>query len=434
MILHLITTLAVAFSTYFSDATLRLDYIFSGNATTQEISFLEAFRSDVWAGRRSNLDAALLESNGMVTVQDAATGTVIYRNGFSTLFQEWQVTEEAKSVTKGFECCLQVPWPKKPVDISVTLKDHRNVVRASLKHRIDPNDILIRPLKPTHGYRQILGGGNFESRIDIVIVGDGYTREESAKFYSDAARVSGQLMKHEPFASNAGRFNFVALALDSEESGVSEPGRGRWKNTALSSHYDTFYQDRYLTSSNMRTLYDALAGVPFEHVIILVNTPRYGGGGIYNSLTVAAADNPTTGVVLVHEFGHAFAGLADEYAYDDEQAGTYPGDIEPWEPNITTLTDFGSKWQDMVPEGVKIPTPVDEMEKRPDIRRIWNTLPAGVQEELNRKVGVYEGGGYRSKGIYRPVQECRMRMNECEHFCPVCTRAIQHTIDYYTGN
>lgn len=433
MVLNLITALALAFGTYFTDATLRLDYILSGTATTQDICFIQAYKTDTWAGRRTHLEEALLESDGMITLRDAQSGEVIYKNGFSTLFQEWQVTPEAGKLTRGFECCFQLPWPKKPVDVSVSLKDHGRV-KAELTHRIDPDDILIRPLKAGRSPRQILGGGNYAGRVDIAIVGDGYTREEASKFYSDAARAAGMLMKHEPFSSNADKFNFVALALESKDSGVSEPGEGKWKDTALSSHYDTFYLTRYLTSSSMRTIYDMLAGVPFEHIIVLVNTGRYGGGGIYNSLTLASADHATTGVVIVHEFGHAFAGLADEYAYDDDQAGTYPAGIEPWEPNITTLVDFSSKWKDMLPDGVKIPTPLDEIETKGDIRRVWSSLSAGQKESLNNKIGVYEGAGYRTKGIYRPVQECRMRINECENFCPVCLRAIQRTIDFYTGN
>ena len=145
------------------------------------------------------------------------------------------------------------------------------------------------------------------------------------------------------------------------------------------------------------------------------------------------SDHDTFAPVLVHEFGHAFAGLADEYAYDSEgNDSIYPADTEPWEPNITTLRDFASKWQDLLPEGTPVPTPVDAIERQKDVRRIWHTLTPEVKASLNLKIGVYEGAGYQMDGVYRPVQECRMRINECEEFCPVCTRAINATIDYYT--
>ena len=164
---------------------------------------------------------------------------------------------------------------------------------------------------------------------------------------------------------------------------------------------------------------------------MLVNTPVYGGGGIYNSLTTMVSDHPTFPQVLVHEFGHAFGGLGDEYFYDDMDQPVYPAGVEPWEPNLTTLTDFASKWQDMLPEGTPIPTPTDSLERQ-DVRKIWNTLTPEQKALLNHTVGVYEGGGYQSKGVYRPVQECRMKINECEDFCPVCVRALERMIDFYT--
>jgi len=171
--------------------------------------------------------------------------------------------------------------------------------------------------------------------------------------------------------------------------------------------------------------------VPFEHIVVLVNTDIYGGGGIYNSLTIMNSDHPTFVPVMVHEFGHAFGGLADEYAYGDQAESPYPADTEPWEPNITTLHDFGAKWQDMLPAGTAIPTPLDDLDKQ-DVRRIWHTFNQEQKDLLNLKLGVYEGAGYQLHGVYRPVQECRMRINECEEFCPVCTRAIVRMIDYYT--
>ena len=390
-----------SFSDSFENATLRLDYIFSGNSEESHIAFMGAFRTRIWAGRKSNLEKPLLAGNGSIEVLDPESGEVLYSNSFSTLFQEWQTTDEALKVTKGFENCFQVPWPRKTVDVRVTLTDKYHRVSASLTHPIDPKDILIRPLKSRNAWRQIHGGGHHDTRIDVAIVGDGYSRKDQKKFWDDASAAVSSLLSHAPFDSLADRFNFVAVAAVSDESGVSVPHAGQWASTCFSSHFDTFYTERYLTTSAQRAIYGELAGVPFEHIIILSNTGRYGGGGIFNSLTIVAADDRRTPVVTVHEFGHAFAGLGDEYFYDDDYSDTYPDGVEPWEPNITTKTDFASKWKDMMDGGVP-------------------------------GVGLFEGGGYRSKGVWRPAEDCRMKTNECESFCPVCKRAIVRAVEFYT--
>ena len=392
---------ARGFGESFENATLRLDYIFTGNSDSSSIALLGAYRTEVWAGRRNNLEAPLLAGNGRIEVLEQGSGEVLYSNSFSTLFQEWQCTEEATKVTKGFENCFQVPWPKRPVDIRITLTDKYRRVSASLTHPIDPKDILIRPLKSKNSWRQIHGGGHFEEKVDVVIVGDGYTRRSQAQFWGDASRAVSVILSHEPFKSLADRFNFIAVMATSDEPGVSVPHEGKWVNTCLSSHFDTFYTERYLTTSSIRSLWFELAGVPFEQIIVLSNTGRYGGGGIYNSLTLVASGNSKFAPVTVHEFGHAFGGLADEYYYDDSYSDNYPDGIEPWEPNITTKVDFASKWKDMAEGGTE-------------------------------GVGLFEGGGYRSKGVWRPAEDCRMKTNECKSFCPVCSRAIERMVDFYT--
>lgn len=392
---------ARSFGDSFENATLRLDYVFTGNAASSQIALLGAYKTDIWAGRRANLDRLPLDGNGRIEVLDPATGEVLYCNSFSTLFQEWQCTAEAQKVTKGYENCFQVPWPKKPVNIRVTLTDNHRRVSASLTHPIDPKDILIRPLKTKNSWRQIHGGGKYAEKIDVVIVGDGYTSRGVKQFWADASRTVSVILSHHPFDSLADRFNFIAIAAISGENGVSVPHEGKWVNTCMSSHFDTFYTERYLTTSSIRNLWFEIAGIPFEHIIVLSNTSRYGGGGIYNSLTLVAANNGKFAPVTVHEFGHAFAGLADEYFYDDDYSENYPDGVEPWEPNITTKVDFAAKWKDMLEAGT-----------------------AGV--------GLFEGGGYRSKGIWRPADDCRMRTNECESFCPVCERAIVRMVDFHT--
>ena len=420
------------FETLFEDATLRLDYIFTGDNTHKEIFLADMVKCPVWAGRRSSLGAPLLRGNGQVRVCDRETGEVLYVNSFATLFDEWQATQEATYRPRAYETCLQVPFPKKPVTVQVILTDYHAREVSRIEHIVDPSDILIRQRHPnTCETRLIHGNGNVSEALDLVVLSEGYVEGQQEKFFSDAARiVRDALFETEPYHTCRDKFNIRAVFVPSQDEGPSVPHEGLWTQTVAQSHYDTFYSARYLTTSSMRKVCDAIGTVPYEHIIVLVNTPRYGGGGIYNGVTITSCDDVASAVVFVHEFGHAFAGLADEYAYDEFES-MYPADTEPWEPNITTLKDFRSKWADMLPAGTPVPTPRDPLDYKP-VRKIWNTFTPAEKQLLNGKLGVYEGAGNTSKGVYRPVQECRMRMNECEYFCPVCQRAIIRTIEFYT--
>lgn len=405
------------FEDWFEDATLRLDYIFAGTNRTQDVYVDELVKLKGWAGRRHHLKELPLEGNGQITVCDEATGDTIYRHSFSSLFQEWQGTEEAAKVRKSFENTFLVPFPKQPVWVSVTLTDYHRKPQVTLKHRVDPKDILIRQMNATGKvpFRYIAKGGDPKDCIDVAFVAEGYRQDEMDRFYADCDTAVASILSHEPFASLKSRFNFVAVATPSADSGVSSPGKGIWKHTAVDSHFDTFYSTRYLTTLHLKQLHNLLAGVPYEHIIILANTDQYGGGGIYNSYTLTTAHHATFRPVVVHEFGHSFGGLADEYFYDDQYESMYPSDTEPWEQNITTLKDFSAKWKDMLPEGTPIPTPA-----------------TGRPDEIYTKIGVYEGAGYQSKGAYRAFQECRMKINEAPAFCPVCKRALERLIRFYT--
>lgn len=403
------------FDAWFQDKTLRLNYTFSGDNRNQYIALDEMMWTDNWYGRRVNLDSLLLLGNGQLCVKDSKSGRVLYRYSFSTLFQEWQSTEEATKVCKSFENIFLVPFPKNPVDITVTLTDTHNKVKSFLTHHVDPDDILIKPVFSNNSieWKYLDKSGDSKDKIDVAFVAEGYLLEEMNVFLEDCVTSIDALKTHEPFKSMADRFNFVAVMTPSQQRGVSIPHDNVWRNTALGSNFDTFYSNRYLTTLHLKKLHDALSGLPYEHIIILANTDNYGGGGIYNSYLMSAAHNNMSIPVIVHEFGHSFAGLADEYNYDDGYESMYPSDTEPWEPNITTLVDFKSKWADMLDSATAIPT-----------------KPSGTN--LYTQVGVYEGGGYRSKGVYRPVQECRMKINEAPVFCPVCERAIRKMIDYST--
>lgn len=413
----LLSSIATAqeFNNFFSDKTLRVDYIFSGNQDKQYISLDELSQLPSWAGRRHNLSDLPLKENGEIEMKDKKTGTIIYRTSFSTLFQEWLTTDEAKSISKGFENTYLLPYPLLAVDIKVSLKDSRGNVTTSLTHTVDPIDILIhkRGTDNITPHRYIIKNGTPEDCIDVIILGEGYTKNELDTFYIDAQKACENILSYEPFKSFKNKFNFIAVASESKDSGVSTPGKGIWKNTIFNSHFNTFYSDRYLTTRQVKAIHNVIAGIPYEHIIILANTKKYGGGGIYNAFTLTTAHHESFLPVVVHEFGHSFAGLADEYFYEqDVFSDTYPFDVEPWEQNITTLVNFEEKWKDMLPDNIPIPTTPNSKEPY--------------------KIGVYEGGGYSAKGIYRPAFNCRMRTNNATTFCPVCQRAIERMIKFYT--
>lgn len=380
--------------------TLRVDYVFSGTDKSQEISLDQMSCFDGWAGRCVNLCDVPVKGNGQIVMTDAESGAVVYRQSFSTLFQEWQTTEEATRVRRSFENVFLLPMPSSQAFVKVELYDLRGNVTSSLTHVVDPADILIRrvaPQAPTFSY--LYKGGAVEDCIDVAIVAEGYTQQEMDKFYNDAQVAMEAILSHAPFDQYKERFNFVAVALPSTDSGVSVPGEGLWKDTALKAHFNTFYMDRYLTTLCLKNMHDRLSGVPYEHIVILANTETYGGGGIFNSYTLTTAGHPAFKPVVVHEFGHSFAGLGDEYYYDDQFVEFYYPDCEPWEQNITTLFDFDSKWKDMVESGEAV---------------------------------LLEGAGYQSKGVYRGSEDCRMKTNAAECFCPVCQRAIARIIEFYT--
>lgn len=409
------STRAQVFADHFADKTLRVDYIFNGNASGQAICLDGLSALPTWAGRKHHLAELPLQGNGQIVMRNAASGKTIYTTSFSSLFQEWLETDEARNVTKGFENTFLLPYPLQPVEIEITLLDPRRNVRASMKHIVHPNDVLIEQKGNSHitPHKYLLHNDSPEKCIDVAILAEGYTLQEIQTFYEDADIACKSIFDHEPFKSMKKRFNVVAVASPSTDSGVSVPRLNEWKHTAFGSHFSTFYSDRYLTTSRVKAIHDALAGIPYEYIIILANTEEYGGGGIYNSYTLTTAHHPMFRPVVVHEFGHSFGGLADEYFYDnDVMTDTYPLDIEPWEQNISTQVDFAAKWKDMLSENTPVPTPAEVSENYP--------------------TGVYEGGGYSAKGIFRPAENCRMRTNEYPAFCPVCQRALRRIIEFYT--
>lgn len=394
---------ANSFDEAFADSTLRLDLIFSGNAKGQHIALDELVMEPHWYGRRINMDSLLVEGNGQITVTSCASGNVIYRNSFSTLFQEWLSYPEAQGPERSFENVFLVPFPKDSVIVRVDLRNNRREITATYTTKVNPNDILIRHagFDNTTPFEVLLQPSDTTNCIDIAFLAEGYQPGEMQTFIADCDTAINAIFAHEPFKSYKQRFRVVAVKSPSHDSGTSIPEKQIWKQTALGSHFDTFYSSRYLTTLHQKRMHDWLAGIPYEHIIVLVNTSNYGGGGIYNLYNLAMAHHPMFKPVVVHEFGHSFAGLADEYAYEEEQIPMYPTDVEPWEPNITTKVNTKVKWADMV----------------------------------NKKAGIgyFEGAGYSLKGVYRPEIDCRMRTNENPIFCHVCQRAISNIIKFYTG-
>ena len=398
LLTSVLTAAAQEFDDYFEDRTLRLDYVFAGDANQQDIYVDQLVQLPRWYGRHERLAELPLEGNGQITVRCHRSQQVIYRHSFSTLFQEWLATDEAKHVKRSFENVFLVPFPCDTVDITVELFDFHQQVQASMTHTVVPTDILISQRHSVAPYVTLQQAADTTRCIHIAYVPEGYTAEELPLFQEHCQKAMEALFRHEPFRSLRSRFNIIALMTPSADSGVSDPGKGLWLNTVLGSHFDTFYSQRYLTTLHLKHLHDLLAGTPYEHIIILANTPHYGGGGIYNSYNLSYTGGSKFEPVVVHEFGHSFGGLGDEYPYGDSDP-MYFADTEPWEPNLTTLHDFSHKWQNLIDEG---------------------------------RAGLVEGGGYLSKGVFRGQDDCRMRTNEEPDFCPVCQQALRRLIDFYT--
>ena len=388
------TAIDVVFDEWFCDTTLRLDYIFAGNSKVQNIYLDKLNRAPRWAGRRQKLNELPLIGNGQVIVRDAESKAVIYMTSFSSLFQEWIVTEEAQRIDRSFENCFQIPMPLKPVEVETRLLNNRHEVTCALRHIVDPKDILITRIGEENvlPHKYFLDNGSLENSIDIAFLAEGYTESQMDEFYEFVKIACDALFEHKPFSTFKDRFNIVAVASPSVDSGVSVPKDNLWLNTAFSSHFSTFYSDRYLTTLHLKDVHNALAGIPYEHIIILANSTEYGGGGIYNSYNMTSTKHRMYRPVVVHEFGHSFAGLADEYEYGDTDHETYPLDIEPWEKNITTKVD---------------------------------SIKAA-------QIGNYEGAGYSTEGVYRAFEDCRMRTNQHPVFCDVCQKAIEEIIRFYT--
>lgn len=402
------------FNQWFEDGVMRIDLTFSGTSRETSYSFTGLRKEKFYSGSKTSLIDPFDYGDHKFEVRDASSGILIFSQTYCTLYREWQTTLEADSVRRAFSHVIRFPWPKSKVRVEVYDRDPKGKFNLSWSGIFDPATIYADPGNPLEFETVDLEiNGPPCERVDILFLAEGYTGEEMDKFIADARRSAGYIFSEEPFLSNRESFNVRAVLSASSESGTDNPGMGSWKNTVMNSTFYTFGIERYMTTLDFKSVCDVASNAHYDQIYILVNTDKYGGGGIYNLYSISAADNQRSRAVVIHEFGHSFAGLADEY-YNSEVAynNFFPLDVEPWNPNLTTLVDFGSKWKDMVGKGVPIPTP--------------------AREEYEKTTGVFEGGGYASKGVYRPMIDCRMHSNEAV-FCPVCKRAILRMIERHTG-
>ncbi|MDR2145771.1 MAG: IgA Peptidase M64 [Tannerella sp.] len=400
------------YNQYFTDKQLRIDFALSGNVDFQAAALIQLREEPVWSGPRKNLIDPFEFGGYMLTASDKASGKRIYSRGFNTLFEEWRATEQAKTETQSWTNSVVMPFPKDTVEIKLLARNRDSGAFDTLMRLdIDPKSIFIDRGKLADNQIEIIQSkGKPHEKVDLVFVAEGYTAAEKDKFMADAKRFTDSLFVIPPFAGRRDDFNVTAVFVESADKGTDLSGKGIFQHTAFNSGFYTFATERYLTTSDMKSIRDAVWNVPCDAIFMLVNSSVYGGGGMYNFYSIGTADNEQTIHVFVHEFGHSFAGLADEYFYDDDMSDFYNRKVEPWEPNITTLVDFSRKWKKMLSPKTPIPTP--------------------LKTPYAAKLGVFEGGGYTSKGVYRPSDHCMMR--DYAPFCPVCNKTILQMIDFWT--
>lgn len=414
MLFFITANLNAQYDVHFTNQQLRIDYYIYGNADTCYYALDKYVMEPVWGGARTNLIDSLGYGDYLFEVLLHDSDVVIYSRGYCNLFGEWQSVPEAELVTRGFNESVIMPYPKEIVDVVFYMRDYDGNFIEKMRLVVDPNDYFIQTAH-ANKYSILNVHGNYapEKAVDIVILPDGYTEEEMGKFVIDCNFFKECLFSYEPYTSYQDRFNIRAVMVPSEDSGVSIPAEDIWKNTAVNCSFYTFDSERYCMSYDNQSIRNLSGLVPYDQIYILANTSKYGGGGIYNFYCVSSTDDSFSSDVIIHEFGHGFAGLGDEY-YDD--SGSYEEfynlSIEPWEPNITTLVNFDAKWKDMLKKKTPVPTPADD--------------------RYIDEIGVFEGGGYEPEGVYRPKMDCLMKSFKGDKFCEVCNRAIERMILYYT--
>jgi hypothetical protein len=467
-----------AFDSYFVDRAMRVDLYLIGDAKEEIVTLDKIYQEGIWPENPENLLEPFNNGRYAVKMYDQASNRLIYWRGFDTMFGEYKTTTPAlDGVKRTFQRSLHVPFPKSPVRLAIEARDKKNILRPLFEQKIDPAgvDVIKETVNSGDFVYEALKSGDPHKCVDLAFLAEGYTVAEKEKFKSDVDRFTNYLFTVEPYKGLKNTFNIYGVMRPSPESAMDEPRQGVFKKTILNASFNAFGTDRYMLTEENRLARVIASQAPYDAIVILVNSKRYGGGGIYNDYCITTADNAASFKVFIHEFGHSFAGLADEYyssdvAYND----FYPKGVEPLEPNITALLDPKHvKWQDLLSPGIEIPTPYGKDEKESlalerrknsaeqakeieqaklnkaadaDIKAIQEKYAAKAKEiaakiaeidkkyaNLADKVGVFEGAGYAAKGLYRPMMNCIMISSPKDEFCVVCRKAIARMIAYYSG-
>jgi len=443
--------------------TMRVDYYHTGNVKEERFSLDRVVLEPLpWPGNPSRPIDDTNRGKYFFEVTDAASGKALFSRGFSSIYGEWETTGDAQKQDRTFSESLRFPAPDIPVRVVVKKRDAKNVFRNIWSVTVDPADKFVEKMgKAPRGigplYR-IHSSGDPEKKLDVLILGDGYTIAERGKFQRDAKKLSDTLLATEPFKSRRADINVWGLSPAAEESGVSRPSQGIYRRSPVGVTYDAFDTERYALTFENRAFRDIAANAPYDVVEILMNSRPYGGGGIFGLYSTVAADSVWAPYVFVHEFGHHIAGLADEYYTSDVAYLPATDRVEPWEPNATALLDPNAlKWKDLVAAGTALPTPwpkeeferhtKDAQDQRKTIRA--NNRPEAEMDALMldqekfdtsllnegphaHAVGAFEGANYETRGYYRPQADCIMFTRDNVPFCLVCRRAIEQILDLYT--
>jgi hypothetical protein len=448
------------FDARFTGSALRVDYAHCGTARQEAIA-LTGYRAEgEWAGSRTQLIDCSDTGKYRFRMFDKASGSELYSRGFASIFSEWETTAAAKQGWSSFQECQRFPEPRASVFLALEKRGADGRFAEFWRTELDPQSRFVdrSPIPAVGEVIALRENGPSAKQVDLLIVADGYTAQQRDKFVADAKRLSDILLATQPFARHAASFSVRCLFVPTPESGISNPRKGIWKDSAFGLSFNAFDSDRYVLTYEDQTLRNAAAQAPYDALILLFNERKYGGGGIYNLWATVASDTEPAPYVFVHEFGHSFAGLADEYynsqvAYEEFN----PAGVEPWEPNATALLDPKKlKWQDLVDSATPVPTPwnqtlydqVDLAYQKQRAEAIAQQASEERNEELMReikaqtavllatephrgKVGAFQGSMYEAKGLFRPEVDCIMFSRNPTHFCKVCERALERMIRMY---